>query len=115
MIHPLALPRVAIARLAPLLLLLTSALPLHAQTTPTQALYARSLAATCANCHGTDGRAVAGQAMVSLAGMPEAYFIEQMKAFRDGKRPATVMHQLAKGYSDEQIAALAAYFAAQPK
>ena len=36
-----------------------------------------------------------------------------MRAFRDGKRPATVMHQLAKGYSDAQIDALAGYFAAQ--
>ena len=76
---------------------------------------ARGLAATCANCHGTDGKAVAGQPMASLAGLPEAHIVEQMKAFRDGKRPATVMHQIAKGYSDEQIAALAAYFAAQPK
>nr|MBA3590336.1 cytochrome C [Methylibium sp.] len=42
-----------------------------------------------------------------------AYSAEQMRAFRDGKRPATVMHQIAKGYSDAQITALAAYFAAQ--
>ena len=39
----------------------------------------------------------------------------QMKEFKSGARPATLMHQLAKGYSDEQIEAIAAYFAAQKK
>ncbi|HWP17545.1 MAG TPA: c-type cytochrome [Burkholderiaceae bacterium] len=80
-----------------------------------QALYVKSLAATCANCHGTDGRAVQGSAVPTLAGMPRAYIAEQMKAFKAGTRPATVMHQLAKGYSDAQIEAIAGYFAAQPR
>ena len=72
----------------------------------------RNLAATCAACHGTDGRAVAGTSMVSLAGLPAEHLVAQMKAFRDGRRPATVMHQIAKGYSDAQIDALALHFAA---
>jgi cytochrome c553 len=38
-----------------------------------------------------------------------------MRAFRDGKRPATVMHQIAKGYTDTQIDAIAAWYAAQPR
>jgi cytochrome subunit of sulfide dehydrogenase len=80
-----------------------------------QALALKSLAATCANCHGTGGRAVADSAVPGLAGMPRAYAIEQMKAFKNGSRPATVMHQLARGYSDEQIEQIAAYFAAQPR
>lgn len=80
-----------------------------------QALYVRSLAATCANCHGTDGRAVQGSQVPSLAGMPQVYIVEQMKAFKTGARSATVMHQLAKGYTDEQIQQIAAYFAAQNK
>lgn len=74
----------------------------------------RALAATCANCHGTDGRAVEGSLVPGLAGLPAAYFVEQMKAFQSGARPATVMHQLAKGFSDTQIRQLAGYFAAQP-
>ncbi|HEX2541739.1 MAG TPA: c-type cytochrome [Caldimonas sp.] len=78
-------------------------------------LQVRSLAATCANCHGTDGRAVPGEAMTPLAGLPKDYLVTQMQAFRDGKRPATVMHQLAKGYSDAQIEALSAYFAARSR
>jgi cytochrome c553 len=41
--------------------------------------------------------------------------VEQLKAFKAGSRPATVMHQLAKGYSDAQIEAVAGWFAKQPK
>jgi cytochrome c553 len=39
--------------------------------------------------------------------------VEQLTAFREGKRPATIMHQLVKGYTPAQIDAIAAYFAAQ--
>lgn len=78
-----------------------------------KALELASLAATCAACHGTQGKALTGGAMPRLAGLDAAYSAEQMRAFRDGKRQATVMHQIAKGYSDAQITALAAYFAAQ--
>ena len=79
------------------------------------ALYVKSLAATCANCHGTNGVAVTGSSVTSLAGLDKAYTIAQMKAFKAGTRPATVMHQLSKGYSDAQIEVLATYFAAQKK
>jgi len=78
-------------------------------------LYLRSLAATCANCHGTDGKALEGASVVGLAGLDRNHIVQQMKAFKAGTRPATVMHQLAKGYSDAQIEQLAAYFAAQKK
>ena len=73
---------------------------------------ARNLAAGCAICHGTEGRAVTRD-VVALAGLPKDYIAAQMQAFRDGKRPATVMHQIAKGYTDQQIEQLAGYFAAQ--
>lgn len=72
---------------------------------------ARYLAGNCANCHGTDGRAAGGGGMPALAGLSRGYFIEQMNAFRNGTRQATIMHQLTKGYTDEQIARLADYFA----
>jgi cytochrome subunit of sulfide dehydrogenase len=81
----------------------------------TQALNIRSLAATCANCHGTNGKAYEGSAVVTLAGMPKDYIVAQMKAFQTGARPATIMHQLAKGYTDQQIDQIAGYFAAQKK
>lgn len=80
-----------------------------------QALHVRSLAATCANCHGTNGKATDGSAVVTLAGMQKNYIVTQMKAFQTGARPATIMHQLAKGYSDQQIDQVATYFAAQKK
>jgi cytochrome subunit of sulfide dehydrogenase len=80
-----------------------------------QTLNLRALAATCANCHGTQGVAVPNASVPGLAGLPASYIVEQMKAFKSGARPATVMHQLAKGYSDAQIEAIAAYYAAQKK
>lgn len=79
----------------------------------TARLRTRALAATCAHCHGTDGRAVAGEAMVPLAGLPQDHLLSQLMAFRSGQRPATIMHQITKGYSQEQLESLAAYFAAQ--
>ena len=72
----------------------------------------RSLAATCANCHGTDGRTTDGSAIPALAGMPRDYMITQIKSFKDGSRSATVMHQLSKGFTDQQIESVASYFAA---
>ena len=73
----------------------------------------RNLAATCANCHGTGGRAVEGSAVAGLAGRSRDDIVRAMNEFRDGKRQATIMHQLAKGYTPEQVDALAAWFAAQ--
>jgi len=77
-----------------------------------QDMAARNLAAPCAICHGTDGRAVTKD-VVPLAGLPREHIASQMRAFRDGQRPATVMHQIAKGYTDAQIDSLAAWFSGQ--
>jgi cytochrome subunit of sulfide dehydrogenase len=75
---------------------------------------AQKLAAPCAICHGTDGRPVTKD-VVPLAGLPREHIASQMRAFRDGQRPATVMHQIAKGYTDAQIDALSAWFSAQKR
>jgi cytochrome subunit of sulfide dehydrogenase len=72
---------------------------------------ARDLASTCANCHGTSGKAQG--AVPALAGQSRSDLVQKMNDFRDGKRPATIMHQLAKGYTPEQIDALAGWFAQQ--
>ena len=85
-----------------------------AQTTNAATLQVRSLAASCAACHGTDGVAVPGASMVALAGYPKEALVLRMRAFRDGSRPATVMHQIARGYTDQQIEVLAGYFASMP-
>ena len=73
---------------------------------------ARNLAATCANCHGSNGQARGD--MRPLAGVPADRLLAQLADFRSGAMPATIMHQIAKGYTDEQIKLVAAYFAAQP-
>jgi cytochrome c553 len=75
---------------------------------------AQKLAAPCAICHGTEGRAVTKD-VVPLAGLPREHIASQMRAFRDGQRSATVMHQIAKGYTDAQIDAMAAWFSAQKR
>jgi len=75
---------------------------------------ARNLASACAICHGTDGRAVTKD-VIPLAGLPREHIATQMRAFRDGPRPATVMHQIAKGYTDAQIDAIAGWYAAQKR
>jgi len=72
----------------------------------------RNLAAACAICHGTNGINAGG--LPNLAGQPREYIAQQLRDFRDGKRPATIMHQISKGYTESQIEALAAFFAAQP-
>lgn len=86
-------------------------LAVGADAAAADATLGRDIAANCANCHGTDGRSRGG--VPSLAGQDKGYIVQQMKDFRDGKRPSTVMQQLAKGYTDAQIEAAAAYFAAQ--
>lgn len=70
-------------------------------------------AAACANCHGTNGKAQPG--MEALAGKDKDDMTQKLLDFKSGRKPATIMHQLAKGYSDDQLKAIAAYFAAQPK
>ena len=82
----------------------------HAQEKATQ-LHNRATAAMCANCHGTDGRTTEGSAIPALAGMPKDYMVLQMKAFKEGTRPATVMHQLSKGLTDAQVNSIATYYA----
>jgi cytochrome subunit of sulfide dehydrogenase len=80
-----------------------------------QDLDARNLAAGCAICHGTLGKPAPNAPLIPLAGLPADHIATQMRAFRDGKRPATVMHQIAKGYTDAQIDSMAAWFAAQKR
>ena len=72
-----------------------------------------SLAAKCAACHGTRGRPAAGSPLTGLAGRPATELVQIMTQFKEGKRPATLMHQIAKGYSDAEIAAMADYFSNQ--
>ena len=72
---------------------------------------ARAIAANCANCHGTNGVSQGG--VPSLAGQTKAELVRKMQDFKAGRTPSTVMTQLAKGYTDEQIELTAAFFEAQ--
>ena len=71
----------------------------------------RNMASACSSCHGTNGKGVGG--MEDLAGYPKDKMVKTINDFRSGAKPATVMHQLAKGYKPGQIEAIATYFAAQ--
>ncbi|GGC88735.1 c-type cytochrome [Chelatococcus reniformis] len=67
-------------------------------------------AAACGGCHAP---ASAGE-VPDLRGRPPAEVVAAMRAFRSGERPATVMDRIAKGYSDEEIRAIAAWVTAPP-
>ena len=93
-----------------------TALSLIAATTAAQAAdpnLARNLAATCANCHGTNGNAVKGSGMDALAGMEKAKILQKLADYKSGDKPASIMHQIAKGYTEAQLDLIAGYFAAQ--
>ena len=87
----------------------------QANAQESEKLHQRANAAMCANCHGSEGRTVKNSAVPPLAGLPRDYLIQQMQAYKDGSRKATVMHQISKGFSDAQIASFADYFSAQPR
>ena len=91
------------------MLLMAAVAPLTSQAQDTN--LPRNLAATCANCHGTNGQA-RGE-MKPLAGMSAGKIIAALADYKSGAQPATIMHQIAKGYTDEQIKLVAGYFAAQ--
>lgn len=93
-------------KLIPGIIAALAALSVSAQTIPPDR--ARNLAAGCTGCHRGDG------VLPALAGRPKDVLVQRMREFRSGARPSTVMGQLAKGYSDAEIASIAAYFAARP-
>ena len=72
--------------------------------------HTRVIASTCLSCHGADGKSKS--AMPSLAGIDKTYFVTQMKAFKSGERPASVMHRHAPGYTDQEYEKMGEYFAA---
>lgn len=71
----------------------------------------RDKSGQCRTCHGADGIASLPNAP-HLAGQPEAYLAAQLRAYRDGTRSDPNMDVVAQQLSDEDIADLAAYYAA---
>lgn len=69
---------------------------------------AQTSAAACSGCHAP----ATGGPVPSLEGRPAEDIVTAMVAFRSGEREATVMGRIAKGYSDDEIRAIADWFAA---
>jgi len=80
-------------------------------------VHIRSLAASCAACHGTQGNAVSidntTDSNPALAGVNKVDIISKLQAFKSGERFSTVMHRHAKGLTADEITALAEYFSLQ--
>ena len=95
--------RTKAAAMAILLLAATSA----AAQTP-----APAGAAACSGCH--PGTGAGAPAVPPLAGRAPDEIVAAMQAFRTGERPATLMDRIAKGFSDEETRAIAAWVSAQP-
>lgn len=70
---------------------------------------APSGAASCSGCHAPAG---IGGLVPSIAGRPADEIVAAMTAFRADQRPSTVMNRIAKGFTDEEIRAIADWFAA---
>ena len=91
----------------PFISLMTLCSTSYAQSNDATNLYHRGLAATCANCHGTDGKGVVDGGMPLINNLTSEQMLSQLKAFKSGAREGTIMPQLAKGYSDEQLQIIA--------
>lgn len=74
---------------------------------------ARAWAASCAACHGTNGKSLGG--IPSIAGVDKQQLLDKLLAYKNGTQPATVMHQHAKGYTDAELARLADHFSRLPR
>ena len=84
-----------------------SGFEVHAQNQDAQVLYNRALAATCASCHGTDGKGIENAGMPLIQQLTEKNMLAQLIAFKTGERAGTIMPQLMKGYTDEQLQLIA--------
>lgn len=68
-------------------------------------------AAACSGCHPTSARVTSP--VPRLAGLDRVAMVRAMQEFRSGQRAGTVMERIAKGFTDEEIQAIAAWYAAQ--
>lgn len=93
-------------------LVITGMAPL-ALATDTPQQRGTALANACATCHGPEGRSKG--AIPPLAAKDDQALRDSLRGFRDGTRTGTVMNRLMQGLNDDDIAALAAYFARQAR
>lgn len=71
----------------------------------------RALAGTCRVCHGLDGMGTAPN-IPNIGGQSAEYLVKQLHDFREGRRADEQMSIIAQGLDDDQIADLAAWYAA---
>ena len=81
--------------------------PTIAQISNASQLYKIGLAATCANCHGTNGNGVVGASIPLINTFTSEQILTQLQAYKNGSREGTIMPQLTKGYTDEQLQTIA--------
>ena len=81
--------------------------PTIAQIANASQLYKSGLAATCANCHGTNGNGVVGASIPLINTFTSEQMLTQLQAYKNGSREGTIMPQLTKGYTDEQLQTIA--------
>ncbi len=86
---------------------------LAAPVAQAQAQTLQAKMAVCAACHGADGNASLVGAP-SLAGQPKIFIENQLVMIREGMRSIPVMQGMLNGVTDEEIAAMAAHYAALP-
>ncbi len=79
-----------------------------AQAPDPAAFQVKLWAASCMACHGTDGRAEGTG--LTIGGRPAPDLLTKLLGYKTGKLPATIMHQHAKGYSDDELSRIADYF-----
>jgi sulfide dehydrogenase cytochrome subunit len=74
---------------------------------------ASMLANTCAGCHGTNGVST-GPAAPTISGLSPDYFVETMNGFASGDIKSTIMGRIAKGYTEDEIKAMAKFYTGKP-
>lgn len=72
--------------------------------------YGEYLSSECVTCHRRDGQ---GQGIPTIIGLPTEQFIAALKAYKVKDRPNPIMQTIAGRLSDDDIAALAAYYSSQ--
>jgi cytochrome c len=72
--------------------------------------YGAYLAQDCSSCHQKN---INSTGIPEIAGLPRDYFISALRAYKEGQRDHSTMQMIARSLDDEQVKALAAYYASE--
>lgn len=91
----------------------------HAQSTaPASNVPAKVNVSMCIGCHGIDSYKTAFPEVYhvpKIAGQSQQYIVKALQAYRSGERPHPSMQGIARTLSDQEMAALAAYYGGSTK